>query len=588
MGLVNKQLLSRLSIATVIVTLAAWLYGATIAHPLVFDDKPFFKSNYVASCASGIFLLMPRFLSCASFAHQFMAQGADYGAFRWVNIGLHGLVAAMVFVFSHCLLSLLQPKRSQAVLWGAAMAATVFSLHPAHVYAVGYLVERSIIMATLGAVLFCWCWLKAVTDPRPRWLAGLVLSYYLAIYSKEHAVLILAAPLLLGMLLRRDYKVLRRELGLVLLLCLMLGLYAVYQGKGALANFYEPMGSVVLPDTGPYLHLRSILTQCGLFFKYVSLWLWPEGSRMSVDMREPLVMSLSDSYAWGAAIAFALWGFAAGALLWRRRGKGVLGFGLLLPWAMFGIELATIRVQEIFVLYRGYLWFFPLFVVLAWVLSWALTRPGLRWLVVICWGAALVALVPQAKGRLDTFASSNALWNDAIRMIEAQPQVPLFAERAYNNRAAARMESEGCASAMVDLDHSITLNPRLGMTHRNRGNCLVRLVRPKEAVAAFDRAITLNVRDGDAFLGRSVAKVALGDKDGAAEDRKHACKLGLEWACAFDLERACDMGMQGACSLLGRGTPDAVSVASIVGAESQLSARKPVKKMPRRSGGPSL
>src|SRR3989344_4265991 len=84
------------------------------------------------------------------------------------------------------------PKRA-ALRVGVAL----FALHPVAVYAVGYLIQRSILMAALFAVLACWAFVRGLQTQRVAWHAGALLSYLLAVLSKEHAVMtiVLAVPL---------------------------------------------------------------------------------------------------------------------------------------------------------------------------------------------------------------------------------------------------------------------------------------------------------------------------------------------------------------------------------------------------------
>src|SRR5690606_35442129 len=81
-----------------------------------------------------------------------------------------------------------EPHRSPAL----GLAIAVFALNPVAVYAVAYLIQRSIVMATLFTVLALWCFVRAVGERRPLFLAGAFACYALAVASKEHAVL---APL---------------------------------------------------------------------------------------------------------------------------------------------------------------------------------------------------------------------------------------------------------------------------------------------------------------------------------------------------------------------------------------------------------
>ncbi len=57
------------------------------------------------------------------------------------------------------------------------------------VYAVGYLIQRSILLATFFALVMQLAYLRALLTGHKRWLLLAVIAYFLAGFSKEHSVL---------------------------------------------------------------------------------------------------------------------------------------------------------------------------------------------------------------------------------------------------------------------------------------------------------------------------------------------------------------------------------------------------------------
>src|SRR5262249_59397870 len=75
------------------------------------------------------------------------------------------------------------------------LAIGFFAINPVAVYGVGYLIQRSILLATLFTVLALWLFARGLRRGKP-WIHVLaVASYVLALLSKEHAVLAPLAPL---------------------------------------------------------------------------------------------------------------------------------------------------------------------------------------------------------------------------------------------------------------------------------------------------------------------------------------------------------------------------------------------------------
>lgn len=66
------------------------------------------------------------------------------------------------------------------------------------------------------------------------------------------------------------------------------------------------------------------------------------------------------------------------------------------------------------------------------------------------------------------------------------------------------------AEAVACYDRALTLNSRLEQAWSNKGAALVRLERHEEAIACFDRALALNPRDEHAWSNRGVALGKLG------------------------------------------------------------------------------
>ena len=74
------------------------------------------------------------------------------------------------------------------LVWAAWVGALIFALHPVAVYAVGYVVQRSILMATFFVLVMQLSYLHGLLTGRRRWLVLAAAAYFLAVFSKEHSV----------------------------------------------------------------------------------------------------------------------------------------------------------------------------------------------------------------------------------------------------------------------------------------------------------------------------------------------------------------------------------------------------------------
>ena len=137
------------------------LYVPFFWNPVVFDDINFFDGSIHEQYLNTAFSFDLRWLPYATFEWTHALLGLDLVWFRLGNLGFHLAVTLTLFVFFRRLFSLVTPlSHSNSVNLSsnnlALFAALLFAVHPAAVYTVGYLVQRSTLMATLFVIL-SWC-----------------------------------------------------------------------------------------------------------------------------------------------------------------------------------------------------------------------------------------------------------------------------------------------------------------------------------------------------------------------------------------------------------------------------------------------
>jgi len=267
----------------------------------------------------------------------------------------------------------------------------------------------------------------------------------------------------------------------------------------------------------------SVLTQSALFFKYVSLWLFPNPNWMSVDMREPFAASLWSGYL-AAFIAFLSWGALAVWLLFKRGRLGLLCFALLFPWLMFLPEFSTVRIQESFVLYRSYLWAVGACAVLPLLLD-RLDKNMARIVV----GAVALAMFPISMDRLASFSHPLTLWDDTAKLLSRDDPLPGSA-RIYNNRGLEYLKVQDYAGALQDFQRTIKLNPNAPYAYTNIGAVYLEVGQPRLAILAFDEAITIMQRadkvvSANPFYGKAKAYEAMSKLNEARANYEISCKL---------------------------------------------------------------
>lgn len=522
------------AISLAIASVVFALYWQVLGVSPMFDDVPYFAGHHTSIYGGSFSPFTPRYWPHATLAFQRTLFGDDLVPLRAANVALHLLTGGALFLFLRALLDLplkggrmtMTTQRTAtrtAAIW---LAVLCFLLHPVAVYGVAYLVQRTIVMATLFCLLMWWAFLRGLTSGRTRWFFLACLFCQLALYSKQHSVMAPAVAALLFTRFPRNVW-LRPAPLLTLAVCCGLSVSVMLKVRYAIGTVYQEwvvQGLAPASVQVEHPHLTSILTQSSLFFKYLSLWLVPLTSQMAIDISEPLLdIYRVSSWAWGTL--FVAW-CAGGVWLALRKGRaGLVGIALLTPALLFATELSTARITETFVLYRSYLWapsLFLLIPLLAGLIDWRI------WLA----GGLLAAslLFWLASGRLHTLESPIALWSDVIRLADARGHTTLR-DRAYCNRGMAYLELKRFDQAMADFEQARRWNPSQPLAYLGRGLVFLRTNQVKQAVTDFDEALRLKPGWPQALFFRADALRKNGDIAAADDDLRHACEKGVGLAC---------------------------------------------------------
>ncbi|ADE10779.1 tetratricopeptide repeat protein [Sideroxydans lithotrophicus] len=508
------------------------IYFPYLGNPFFFDDGYLFTGNVMSHYAHSMFHFDLRWFSYVTLGWTAALFSDVVPHFYHLgNLLVHSANAILLFYLLRQIVGAVSPDThdSPQLKRGAWVAALLFALHPVAVYAVGYVVQRSILMATLFVLLMQLAYLRGLMNGQVRWLGLSVLCYFLAVFSKEHSVLAPATLAALTLLLWHENAASKRALWLTWGAFMAVAILVTLRARGVLGAAYEPMAAELFEQQGvvastPMLHLLSALTQMGLFFKYLLLWLLPNVSWMSVDMREPFVAALSDWRGWLGLLAFTAYGAVAFKLLLRGGMKGLIGFALLYPWMQFGVELAGIRVQEPFVLYRSYLWMPGMLLLIPLLLLKFPQRITL--VTLIC---AAILMIPLAWNRLWVFGDDYRLWNDAV--LKLKNERVAGADRIYFNRGQALMKAKKWEAAASDFERSAAISPQLAPIHRYLADAYSNSGQYQKALIQYDQAIDLNHRDAGTYFGKGMVLKRLHRNDEARQQMVRSCNLGYAVAC---------------------------------------------------------
>lgn len=471
------------------------IYLPSLANLPVFDDQ-YLTDGALFSLyqSSG---LRERWLSYSSFVWIRDLCGDGWWKQRLVNVAIHAAVVVALWRFYAALLPSIEPgaeaapdatpyARSPAL----GLAIGVFALNPVAVYAVAYLIQRSILLATLFTLLALTCVTHAAAGRGLLWLAGALAAYALAVLSKEHAILAPLAAVPLYIVVARPSRKRLAILGgvgaasILAAAALLSFRYGEILGKpfDEFSRVYLAQLARLDADALRRAWPLSIMNQAWLFFEYAFRWAVPWSGLMSINLRPPFpVRFLSFPQLLGIAGYLAVLGGGAWLMLRHRDWRALVGLCLLLPALLFATEFVTVWVQDPFVLYRSYLW--------------AIGLPGLVFVLahgapprlLLAIGVSLAAIFAwQGWDRVHSMSTPERAWTDAIAKLPNDPRA-VGRWFPYLNRGADYVERDQLKDAMRDFEISAALGDQ-GMGTFNMGAVLASAGRHAQALAAFDLA----------------------------------------------------------------------------------------------------
>ncbi|MBX7149237.1 tetratricopeptide repeat protein [bacterium] len=519
------------------------VYWQTFNNPIFFDSATALSDAELRRYAENFNLLSPRLLSLITFNLTDMYLGTDWFCHNVINVILHVLTAGVLYVFFrlvfiHAFEAIKENNKIIHPTWLACFAALAFALSPATVYGPAYLAQRTIVMATLFSIVTLIFYFKGLVTGRKRWFALSVLAFYVAIHCKEHCVAIPGIAFLLTIWMEGfNFKTLKRHSWVYALFLLVIAQILFHKDMSGIATLeHEPEGvqmiellhkQQVLSSQNLNLPLLNFVTQSYAFFRYLYLWLIPDVRLMSIDTQLPFATSF---WFWPYTLTFILF-FAfmvvsARVFLSRNKITALAGLGFLFPLVLFVTEFYGIRVSEVFVLYRGYLWmsalflFFPaLFQARLAGYAWPRAKVGL-------FVAYLAILIMLTHERLNTFDSEKKVWQDAVNKIDTHDTRTAYKNyRAYNNLAFTFANEGNFDAAIPYYNKALLSNPTMVAAHTNLGFAFINKKRYQEASQHFNTALTIVSKHDNAYLGLGVLATEQGQFEGSLDYYKKGLEI---------------------------------------------------------------
>jgi tetratricopeptide (TPR) repeat protein len=484
----------------VVFVVAAGLFTPSLTHEFVFDDDiEIVRNEHIRSLENlpeifsttvwtggGRETYLYRPLAITSYAVNYALAGLEPWSFHLVNVLLHGMIAALVFVLG---------RQWRLSSFAAGMGALFFALHPVHVEAVAAVAGRKELLAALFTLAMV---LSHPWATRRRWPAALVpaAAYGAAMLSKEVGVvglgLVVAQDLFLGQD-RGATDVTKRRMAM----------YAAYAG---LLSAYLVARTAVVGGLGlaevpfidnPAAHAPTtarVVTAIGVVGRGLALLVAPV--TVSPDYSYDVIPVADTVFAGWFVITVVVFGFT-GALLYRFRTQRPLW---ILAASWYGLSLfpaSNVLVPTGTIFGERLLYLPSVAFALAFGAGLAAVRARTRSRTVTAAAVLLMAALGfRASSYLTHWSDDTALFQHAVRSVPTSAK----AQYALGNVLFVDGRSE---EAIPYLRTAVEIYPRYYLA-------LVRLAdiyREREefarAHAYADSALVVTSKDAEVLYGKA-------------------------------------------------------------------------------------
>ena len=538
-------------------------------HELLFDDLRLTDGAIFGNYGS-LLTFKQRMLSYGSFIWVDLLAGPGWWKQRLVNVGLHLATVAALYALVRELLERTrfpeefesQPHFGMSRQAAVQVGVALFAVNPMAVYAVAYLVQRSIVMATLFSVLACWCFVRGLSGRGVAWYGLALLSYVAAVLSKEHAVMVAAMAVPLYIHVRRpSWKTVATIAGastalIAVAAVVFFGIYGDLIGKlfdQRSLDFAQQLERLS-PGITQRMYPLSILNEAALFFAYGFLWFAPNVMWMSVDMRPAFPLSyMAFPQVLGVVGYVGLWIAALWAVLRRRGALSLAGVALMFPLLLYATEFATVWVQDPFVLYRSYLWAVAVPVLVAIVLT------GFQPKTIYVIGCAIgLVFTVLAFERVQSLRDDHTAWGDAAEKIDLKaPASAVGRWRPFLNLGAYHLDRGSLGEAQRSFATAEALGSLHGSARFNQGVALQQQKKHAQALTTFAEAEKQGFSGQSLHYHRGESAFALGQFALAFDSFSQGLTSAAEGVTGKEMDRMREaMRMRRAEAAIGAGRYD--------------------------------
>ena len=428
--------------------------------------------------------------------------------FHVFNVGIHLACFIFIFLLLKAILALPAiPERYRDKAFPLALAAAlVWAVHPIQTQSVTYIVQRMASMCALFYFMSLYFYIKARTGRRKLiFYASSGLAFLLALASKEIAITLPLAVLLVEWLLLRGDKKKILAVTLIFVLFFAGGAY-IFMGEQL-----KGMAHILKQnkyENRDFLISERLLTQPRVFVQYISLVLFPYYDRFILDYDFKISRSLVAPITTLLAVLFVL-GTIVAAFLVRRKNP-LIAFLVFAFWLGHAVEGSLLNLEIIFE-HRMYLPSAFLILALAAAASDAARKINLKKTV----GFALLGILLLYLG-INTILK-NEYWNDPVRFFTHETHKSPGNYRSYHNLGVAYASSGKIETALPYFHKALSLNPKSAITYHSIGQCYYVSEDYKKAIPFYAKALQMGLRHPLTYINLSLCYIKTNELEEAAK-----------------------------------------------------------------------
>ena len=419
---------------TLLFFLVLTIYSNTFKSSWHFDDKPnivnnsrVHSKNFNYKSIFNAFYANPsnrsrlsRPVAYQTFALNWLFNKDDVTGYHLINVAIHFITAFILYLSIINLFktpNLRDKYSSEGEHFTAFLTAVMWAVNPIQTQAVTYIVQRMTVLAAMFYILGIYLYIKArlskTSQNRIMLLLGCILSFILALGSKENAAMFPLALVLVEAIFFQDFifkKTKSLFVGITLATVVVVILMSTFIFlKGDTLSFLKGYAY------RPFSFTERLMTEPRIVIYYLSQIFYPTPHRLSIQ--HDIIISTGLLKPWTTLPAISAVFLLVGTGFFWVKKRPVIAFAILFFFLNHIIESTIIPLELIFE-HRNYLpslfLFFPVSAGIKRLIDYYLKKKFSMYIIIVSFVILLIVVIGTSTYiRNMAWATEKSLWEDA-------------------------------------------------------------------------------------------------------------------------------------------------------------------------------